>query len=79
LEHTTNTNLRKTHRDLLFRVLSTIGSRIFLAADGRARERGWQVVSRHGGLSRNYRDPRFDLLSDQAATTRQRQPERGRP
>jgi hypothetical protein len=60
LEHTTNPNVRKTHSDLLVRVLSAIGGTIFRAPDSRAREHGWQIIPRHGGLSRTYRDPRFD-------------------
>jgi uncharacterized protein YbaR (Trm112 family) len=62
LDHTTNPNLRKTLRDLLLRVLSAIGNIIFRADDHRARERGWQIIPRHRGLSRTYRDPRFDHL-----------------
>ena len=62
LDHTTNPNLRKTLRDLLIRVLSAIGSRIFWADDHRARERGWQITPRYSGLSRTYRDPRFNHL-----------------
>lgn len=62
LDHTTNPNLRKTLRDLLFRLLSAIGNMIFRADDHRARERGWQIIPRYGGLSRTYRDPRFDYL-----------------
>jgi RecJ-like exonuclease len=62
LDHTTNPNLRKTPRDLLLRTLSAIGSKIFRTDDCRARDRGWQITSRHGGLSRTYRDPRFDSL-----------------
>jgi hypothetical protein len=62
LDHTTNPNLRKTLRDLLLRVLSTIGIKIFRTDDYRAHKRGWQIIPRHGGLSRTYRDPRFDCL-----------------
>jgi hypothetical protein len=61
-DHTTNPVLRKTLRDLLIHGLSLIGSKIFRTDDRRACERGWQVLSRHGGLSRTYRDPRFDDL-----------------
>lgn len=61
-DHTTNSNVRKTYRDLLFRVLSKIGSKTFEKDDCRARDRGWQIIPRHGGLSRTYRDPRFDYL-----------------
>jgi hypothetical protein len=52
---------------LLKRGTSTTGRRIFLSSDNQARQHGWQVSSRHGGLSRTYRDPRFDYLS--ACTT----------
>ena len=62
LDHTTDPNLRKTLRDLLLRVLSAIGNMIFRADDRRAREQGWQITPRQGGLSRTYRDPRFDSL-----------------
>jgi hypothetical protein len=61
-DHTTNPNLCKTPRDLLLRALGAIGSKIFRADDCRARDRGWQIIPRHGGLSRAYRDPRFDYL-----------------
>ena len=62
LDHTTNPNMRKTPRDLLLRALSAIGGKIFRTGDHRAHDRGWQVIPRHGGLSRTYRDPRFDYL-----------------
>jgi hypothetical protein len=38
------------------------GDRLFREDDARARGYGWQVQVRHGGLSRTYRDPRFDGL-----------------
>jgi hypothetical protein len=63
LDHTTNPNLRKTLRDLLLRAFRAIGSKIFRTDDRRARQRGWQIIPHHGGLSRTYRDPRFDNLS----------------
>lgn len=50
-------------RGLLLRGISAIGRKIFLADDCRAREQGWQVIPRHGGFSRTYRDPRFDCLA----------------
>jgi hypothetical protein len=62
LDHTTNPNPRKTPRDLLLRALSSIGGKIFRTDDCHARDRGWQIIPRHGGLSRTYRDPRFDYL-----------------
>jgi hypothetical protein len=44
------------------RLLDGIGQRLFASADARAREHGWQITQRSGGLSRSYRDPRFDSL-----------------
>ena len=61
-DHTTNPDVRATVTDLLLRGLSAIGNRIFRADDCRARDQGWQIIPRHGGLSRSYRDPRFDRL-----------------
>ena len=66
-DHTTNPVVRKILGDLLIRGLSLIGGKIFRADDRRARDRGWQTISRHGGLSRTYRDPRFDYLIPCAA------------
>jgi hypothetical protein len=50
-------------RGLLQRGTSTIGRKIFRSSDYQARQHGWQVTPRHGGLSRTYRDPRFDYLA----------------
>ncbi len=61
-DHTTNPSDRKTPGDLLLRVVSVIGSKIFEKNDRRARDRGWQIIQHHSGLSRSYRDPRFDYL-----------------
>jgi hypothetical protein len=66
-DHTTNPDVRNTLRDLLLYTLSAIGSKIFLTDDCRARDQGWQIIPRHGGLSRRYRDPRFDFLIARAA------------
>lgn len=77
LDDTTNPNLCNTPRDLLFHVLSAIGGKIFKTADRRARDHGWQVSPRHGGLGRTYRDPRFDsLISCPACDGRGRMPDR---
>jgi hypothetical protein len=43
-------------------LVRAIGDHLFRDDDARARRHGWQVTSGHGGLSRTYRDPRFDLL-----------------
>jgi hypothetical protein len=61
-DHTTNPDVRATVTDLLLRALSAIGNKIFRADDRRARDQGWQIIPRRGGLSRVYRDPRFDRL-----------------
>jgi hypothetical protein len=39
------------------------GNRLFAADDATAREHGWQIIPRHLGLSRQYRDPRFDMFT----------------
>ena len=43
--------------------LRAAGDRLFAEEDRKAREHGWEVTCRHGGLSRRYRDPRFDTLT----------------
>jgi hypothetical protein len=48
-------------RWLLNRLVAA-GNRLFAADDQRAAERGWQVTPGRHGLSRRYRDPRFDAL-----------------
>jgi hypothetical protein len=48
---------------LLQRGTSAIGRKIFRSSDRQAHQHGWQVIPRHGGLSRTYRDPRFDYLA----------------
>lgn len=62
-DHTTNPVVCKILNHLLARRLNALGRKVFLADDRRARDRGWQITSRHGGLSRSYRDPRFDFLA----------------
>jgi hypothetical protein len=42
--------------------LEAAGNRLFAADDQRAAARGWQVTPGRYGLSRRYRDPRFDML-----------------
>lgn len=39
--------------------------RLFRHQDVLARQHGWTIESRHGGLSRRYRDPRFDSLTSE--------------
>jgi hypothetical protein len=40
-------------------------ARLFRHQDALARQHGWTIESRHGGLSRRYRDPRFDSLTSE--------------
>ena len=42
-----------------------VGRRLFYMNDLEARWRGWQVIETFGGLGRQYRDRRFDLISTQ--------------
>jgi hypothetical protein len=42
--------------------LDRAGNRLFASSDRAADEHRWQITRRHGGLSRRYRDPRFDML-----------------
>ena len=42
-----------------------VGRRLFYLNDLEARWRGWQVTETSGGLGRQYRDRRFDLISAQ--------------
>jgi hypothetical protein len=50
-------------RGLLQRGTSAIGRKIFRSSDCQAHQRGWQIIPRHGGFSRTYRDPRFGYLA----------------
>src|SRR5215472_6106228 len=43
-------------------LIRATGNRLFQAEDARARQYGWQITARRGGLARTYRDPRFDRL-----------------
>jgi hypothetical protein len=42
--------------------MRSAGNRIFLGDDARAIDSGWQITQGKLGLSRTYRDPRFDAL-----------------
>ena len=44
------------------RRLEAAGNRLFATDDLTALERGWQIIPQRCGLSRQYRDPRFDSL-----------------
>lgn len=41
-----------------------VGAWLFASGDTEAGWRGWQVVERRSGLSRRYRDPRFDTWTE---------------
>jgi hypothetical protein len=41
-------------------LIRAAGDRLFQAEDARARQYGWEITGRRGGLARTYRDPRFD-------------------
>jgi DnaJ-class molecular chaperone len=41
-------------------LIRAAGNRLFQAEDERAKQYGWQITVRRGGLARTYRDPRFD-------------------
>ena len=43
--------------------------RLFQGPDERARQYGWTVEVKHGGMSRRYRDPRFDSLRPEQSRT----------
>ena len=43
-------------------LIRAAGDRLFQAEDARARQYGWQITARRGGLARTYRDPRFDCF-----------------
>ena len=43
-------------------LVGTVGDRLFQAEDARARQSGWHIRARCGGLARTYRDPRFGSL-----------------
>ena len=46
----------------LARLISAFNDLLFQADDARASQYGWQITTRHAGLTRTYRDPRFDRL-----------------
>jgi len=47
----------------LARWMRATGDRLFGKDDALARDNGWTIEVRRGGLGRTYRDPRFDRLS----------------
>lgn len=46
----------------LAHLIRTFSDQLFQADDARASQCGWQITTRHAGLTRTYRDPRFDRL-----------------
>ena len=47
----------------LARCAEAAGASLFREDDAMARKHGWHIEARSGGLSRVYRDPRFDRLA----------------
>lgn len=47
----------------LARRTRALGNWLFFEGDAQALRHGWQIQTRHAGLSRTYRDPRFDQLT----------------
>ncbi|MDQ4032774.1 MAG: hypothetical protein M3332_11090 [Actinomycetota bacterium] len=43
--------------------ITKLGDRLHAAEDARARQRGWQITRISRGLGREYRDPRWDLIT----------------
>jgi hypothetical protein len=43
--------------------LGRLSARLFRDQDATARRHGWHIKAGRGGLSRTYRDPRFDRLA----------------
>jgi hypothetical protein len=41
-------------------LIRAAGDRLFRADDERAKQYGWEITVRRGGLARTFRDPRFD-------------------
>jgi hypothetical protein len=46
-------------------ILRRIGAKLFAVNDAEAYWRGWEITQLHGGLSRRYRDRRFETLKTQ--------------
>ena len=46
----------------LARLIRAFSNHLFQADDARASQYGWRIATRHAGLTRTYRDPRFDRL-----------------
>jgi hypothetical protein len=51
------------YRQRLAARIRALGERLFRDDDARALRHGWQIKTQHGGLSRVYRDSRFDQLA----------------
>ncbi len=46
----------------LYNIPRRIGDRVFAMNDDEARWHGWEIIPRHAGLTRRYRDPMFNTL-----------------
>ena len=40
-----------------------LADRLHAAEEARAQQRGWQITRTSGGMGREYRDPRWDLIA----------------
>ena len=57
------TTRSERYRQRLAARIRALGEKLFRDDDARAIRHGWQIETRHGGLGRVYRDPRFDQLA----------------
>ncbi len=65
IKSTSPTSVNKVWNRLVrwgHRRLEAAGNRLFSADDLTLLGHGWQIIPRRPGLSRRYRDPRFDTL-----------------
>jgi hypothetical protein len=67
MRNSRRTPSRSGRRTLAMILLHAIGDRLHKDGDLRARQHGWQVTTRRGGMARTYRDPRFDQFKDREA------------
>lgn len=60
MNRTTGLPAVQGRRSRLRRCIDRLSLMVYAAPDAKAREQGWVVKQGWGGLSREYRDPRFD-------------------
>ena len=56
-------NTGRKPENWITRLLDRAERRLFVADDAAAAARGWEVRRRPGGRGREYRDPRWDMVS----------------